>query len=135
MARSQGTHWTIRALAISGIVALGWLAWDRFQRSDGNERVQAATQPAQSAPTPAAAIVSVPAGTSVEAPIAGYSLKAERVSDTSADLTVTSATRDTYRFKDSSAGQRLVIPAHDGTYYLDIVRVQGNVVDLTMRRQ
>lgn len=135
MARSRGKHWTTWALAICGIVAVAWAAKDHFPRGDGNERVPAIAQPPQSAPAPAAAIVSVPAGTSVEAPIAGFSLKAERVSDASADLTVTSATRDTYRFKDSSAGQRLVIPAHDGTYYLDIVRVQGNVVDLTMRRQ
>ena len=63
------------------------------------------------------------------------SIRADRISGALISLTITSETQDTYRFNKSSVGQRLMIPAHDGTYYLDIVRVRGDVVDLTMGKQ
>ena len=135
MARRQEKNWTTWALAICGIAAIGWVVNDQFLSSHNKEHVEHAADLPQIAPAPAAPKISVPAGTSVKAPIGHFSIQAERVSNTTVNLTITSDTKDTYHFKKSSVGQRLMIPTHDGTYYLDIVRIQGKAVDLTMGKQ
>ena len=47
----------------------------------------------------------------------------------------TTGTKDTYRFKKATSGQRLMIPSYDGMYYLDVASVHGDAISLTMGKQ
>ena len=131
--RQSGTSWTTWAVAIAAVLSIGWFLLGRPGMNQS--RNESSADQSQVPPTPVAQEITVLAGTSVRAPIGAFSIKADRVAKESASLIVSSDTKDTYRFKKATAGQRLMIPSHDGTYYLDIKRVGGGAVSLTMGTQ
>ena len=133
MARQSETRWTTWAV-IAGFVVLG--AWYLMHHQPSSQQLaRASNNPPPALPVPAAPVITVRSGNSVDAPIGGFSIKVDRVSGKSVSLVVTSSSMDTYRFKKATAGQRLMIPTHDGMYFLEITEVQGNAISLTMGRQ
>ena len=131
--RQSETSWTMWAVVIIAVVLTGWFLLGRPGLNQPRNEPSADQSPVP--PTPVTAEITVRAGTSVRAPIGDFSIKVDRVAKASASLIVSSDTKDTYRFKKAIAGQRLMIPSHDGTYYLDIKRVGGGAVSLTMGTQ
>ncbi len=132
MARQSDTRWTTWAVIVGIVVCGGWYL--THQRPT-NEGLAQAGSPPLTSPAPAAPVITIRAGTSVDAPIGGFSIKVDRVSGNSASLVVSSASNDTYRFKNAAAGQRLMIPSYNGMYFLDITEVHGNAISLTMGKQ
>ena len=133
MVRQSETSWTMWAVVIAAVISIGWFLLGRPGMNQPRNESSADQSPVP--PTPVAPEITIRAGTSVRAPIGDFSIKVERVAKESASLIVSSDTKDTYRFKTAMAGQRLMIPSHDGTYYLDIKRVGGGAVSLTMGTQ
>ena len=131
--RQSETSWTMWAVVILAVVSIAWFLLGRPGMNQQLNELNA-DQPA-TAPAPVAPEITVRAGTSAKAPIGDFSIRVNRVAKQSASLVVSSGTKDTYRFKNAMAGQRLMIPSHDGTYYLDVKRVGGGAVSLTMGTQ
>lgn len=133
MARQLEKNRIVWVLAICVFGVVGWLVHEQFLSGPDHTEDSAGTPPEISAP--ALPPISVRTGNSVQAPIGGFTISADRVSSSSASLTITSETKDKYHFKNASAGQRLMIPTHAGTYYLDIVHVHGSTIKLTIGKQ
>lgn len=132
MRRSE-TSRTVWASAILVLLAIAWFEVGRPGQSQRQH--EASADPTPIAAVPVAPDITVSIGTPVQAPIGDFSIRVDRVAKQAASLIVSSGTKDTYRFKKAMAGQRLMIPSHDGTYYLDIKRVGGGAVTLTMGTQ
>ena len=133
MVRQSGPSWTTWAVVMVAVVSIAWLLLGRPGMNQPRNEANADQSPEPI--TLVAPELTLRAGTSVKAPIGHFSIKVDRVAKESASLIVSSDSKDTYRFKKAMAGQRLMIPSHDGTYYLDIKRVGGGAVSLTMGAQ
>ena len=133
MVRQSETSWTTWAVVIVAVVLIGWFLLGRPGMNQPRNQSSADQSPVP--PTPVAPEITVRAGTSAKAPIGDFSIRVVRVAKESASLVVSSGSKDTYRFKKAMAGQRLMIPSHDGTYYIDIKRVGGGAVSLSMGAQ
>ena len=132
MRRSE-TSWTTWAVVILAVASIAWFLLG--QPGMNQRQHEPIADQSSVAPTPVVPEITVRAGTSVKAPIGDFSIKVDQVAKQSASLVVSSETKDTYRFKKAMAGQRLMIPSHDGTYYLDIKHVGESAVSLTMGTQ
>ena len=130
MARRSEASWTTWAAVICAVVAISWFLAGRLatKQNPADQNID----PPQATQTPTAPELNVSAGKSINYPIGSFSIRADRVTNNSASLVVTSPTKDTYRFKKATSGQRLMIPSHDGMHYLDVTGIHGNVVSLTM---
>ena len=74
-------------------------------------------------------------GAPVTTPDGIFTLRAERIGHGTARLVVTAKTGDVYRFDKAKPGSRLVVPAPHGTFHLDVLRISGNAVHVTMKRE
>lgn len=99
------------------------------------------TQPAETknqirpAPRPLhPAEISVRSGTSVTTPDGVFTIQAAQIAGNTVKVTVSAKAGDVYRFNKAEVGRRLVIPAPDATYYLDLIRIHGNTVYFAMSK-
>jgi hypothetical protein len=128
---------------ILGIAVAASIAWAIAQYLHFNPPVQTTDTEVQLQPSGSLersssivlAETGVRSGTSVDALDGAFTVRIDQVVGATVNLTVSATTKDVYRFKKAEAGRRLVIPAPDATYYLDVLRIRGNVVYLTMSRQ
>jgi hypothetical protein len=78
--------------------------------------------------------VAVRAGESFTTRDGVFTVHVTQVAGRMIKLTVSASRGDVYRFDKAEVGRRLVVPAPDATYFLDLLRIRGNVVYLTMSR-
>lgn len=127
------SHWIVWFLGIGAVVAVGaWMA-DRHPRFNPSAGPLEATTVA--APSPLVlAPTAVRSGTSITTPDGAFTIRVDRVTGRTVKLTVSAEAGDVYRFDKAEVGRRLVVPAPDATYYVDIASVHGTVVHLGMTR-
>ncbi|GAB3094811.1 hypothetical protein [Lysobacter terrae] len=121
----------LRLLGICLILAVGAWAASKHWSPDSAESPAIATA-GTSVLLPE---TGVRAGASVSTPDDAFSIRVERASGASARVIVSAKNGDIYRFDKAAAGSRLVVPAPHGIYHLDVLRIDGNVVYLTMIRR
>lgn len=120
----------LRLLGLCLLLAVGaWAASNHWRTKPERAPAAATAEPSFLLPETA-----VKAGASVSTPDDAFSIRVERASAGTARLIVTAKTGDVYRFDKAAAGARLVVPAPHGIYHLDVLRIRGNVVHLTMIR-
>jgi hypothetical protein len=134
MARTSGTPWTIWLAATLAAAFVGWYLIG--QPNLRPRQVESSTTQPPAVPSPPALQeVALRAGTSADAPLGAFTIRIDSVANDSAGITVLSETKDTYRFRKAQAGHRLMIPAPDGTYHLDVLRIERNTAYLAMGKQ
>jgi len=135
MANHPRTDWLTRVLGISAAVAIAWAVAQylhftpRGRATDTGSQFQSTSSPV------VLPEIGIKSGASVTAADGAFTIQVDQVVGSTANLTVSARTKDVYRFKKAQVGRRLVVPAPDATYYIDVLRIRGNVVYLTMSRQ
>lgn len=129
------SHWMVWFLGMGAVVAAGaWMA-DRHPRFKPSARPMEATTAAAPAPSPLVlAPTAVRVGTAITTRDGAFTIRVDRVTGRTVKLTVSARAGDVYRFDKAEVGRRLVVPAPDATYYVDIASVRGAVVHLGMSR-
>lgn len=95
-------------------------------------------QQVQQQPVPAAVVLNetgIKAGRGVSTEGGVFTIRADRVSGATAKLTVSAKIGDVYRFDKVVAGSRLVVPAPDSMYDVDVVRIRDNIVYVAMSKR
>ncbi|GAB3357634.1 hypothetical protein GCM10027430_27140 [Lysobacter tyrosinilyticus] len=79
--------------------------------------------------------VAIRAGASFTTTDGRFTVHVTQVAKTTVTLTVSAKTGDVYHFNKAEIGRRLVVPAPDATYFLDLHRIRGNTIYLTMSKR
>lgn len=115
-------------------IALALCAWAYAEYQDSDRRKQLAN----SQPTAAVVVLGetgIKAGKAVTTEGGVFTVRVDSVSGTTARLIVSARTGDVYRFDKVQAGRRLVIPAPDALYDVDVISIRSNMVRLAMSRR
>lgn len=135
MAKQPRTHWLTWVLGICAAVAIAWAV---VQYLHFTPRGRVTDTGSQFQPTSSPVVlpeIGIKSGGSVTAANGAFTIQVDRIVGSAANLTVSARTKDVYRFKKAEVGRRLMVPAPDATYYIDVLRIRDNVVYLTMSRQ
>ena len=100
---------------------------DSAAKSESQRRPEAASTASRE--------IGIRAGTSFTTRDEAFTVHVAQVAKGSVKLSVSARTGDVYRFNKAQVGGRLVVPAPDGTYYVDLLRIRGDVVYLTMSKR
>lgn len=114
-------------------IALAVCAWAFFNYWHPSNQKQQVQQPPVSA-----AVLSetgIKAGKAVSTEGGAFTIRVDRVSGATAKLIVSAKIGDVYRFDKVEAGSRLVVPAPDAMYDVDVVRIRSNTVYVAMSRR
>lgn len=117
-----------------GLVAIALGAWGlaRFSVSPRDRATEERPHPPP-APT-APPEIGIRAGASFTTADGRFTVRVTRVAKPMVALTVSATTGDVYRFDKAEVGRRLVVPAPDATYFLDLHRIRGDTVYMTMSK-
>jgi hypothetical protein len=130
--RKYATSWL---LGIGAAIAASTWAVVHYLRSVVPEQPIQTAAPSEAASSPIIlAETGVRPGASVKTADGVFTVRVDRVTGRTVKLTVSAEVGDVYRFNKAEVGRRLVVPAHDATYYVDLVRIRGDTVYLTMSR-
>jgi hypothetical protein len=122
-------------LGVGAVVAVGaWMANRHPRFNPSGKHVEATTAGAPASSPIVLAPTAVRSGTSITTPDGAFTIRVDRVTGRTVKLTVSAEAGDVYRFDKAEVGRRLVVPAPDATYYVDLASVRGNVVHLGMSR-
>jgi len=77
----------------------------------------------------------VPIGNKVTTTDGVCTIQVKNITGSLAELAVTTRIGDTYRFDKAVAGRRLVVPTPTALYYVDLLRIRGNRVDLAVSKR
>lgn len=133
---NQRRYLTPWALGIFVAVTVCALAITHYLRLSPQEvPAETSNEPQSTASPVAVPEISVRSGASATALGGSYTIRVNQISGSTVNLTVSSERQDVYRFNKAEVGRRLVVPAPDATYYVDLLRVRGNTVYLTMSKR
>jgi hypothetical protein len=134
MANQPRKHWTTYLFGICAAVAIAWAVTQYLHFTPWGQSADTEGQRQPTASTIVLPEVGIRSGTSVTTPDGVFTVKVDQIVGAKVGLTVSTRTKDVYRFKKAEVGRRLVVIAPDATYYVDVLRIRGNVVYLAMSR-
>ena len=125
-------HSAARLLGICVVVGAGAWAVDHYLHAPRNvsEKVN---HPSELAVVLMKA--GVPIGKKVTTTDGVCTIQVTNITGPMVKLTVTTRIGDTYRFDKAMAGRRLVVPTPTALYYVDLLRIRGNRVDLAVSKR
>lgn len=118
----------------AGIAAGTWAVVHYLRFVPPEQTTSAALRPQPTSSPIVLAEAGVRAGASVTTADGVFTIRVDRVKGGTVKLTVSAKAGDVYRFDKAEVGRRLVVPAPDATYYVDLMRIRGNTVYLTMSK-
>jgi len=125
-------HSAARLLGICVVVGAGAWAVDYYLHASRNV-AEKVNQPSELVVVLAKA--GVPIGNKVTTTDGVCTIQVTNITGALAELTVTTRIGDTYRFDKAVAGRRLVVPTPTALYYVDLLRIRGNRVDLAVSKR
>ena len=132
MANRLLKHSATRLLGVCAVLGAGALAIDHYLHAPRN----APEIPNQLNELAVVLVeTSVPIGNKVTTTDGACTIQVTSINGTLANLTVTTRHGDTHRFDKAVAGRRLVVPTPTALYYVDVFRVRGNRVDLSVSKR
>ena len=131
MARRSNNRWLLLGLIV---IVVGAWGLTKFRVSPPDRATSVEEQPHPlPAPTPPPEI-GIKAGASFTTADGRFTVRVTRIAKPTVTLTVSATTGDVYRFNKAEVGRRLVVPAPDATYFLDLHRIHGDTVYVTMSK-
>jgi hypothetical protein len=125
-------HTATRVLGICAVVGAGALAIDHYLHTPRNAP---ANQSQPNEPVVVLMETGVRIGSKVTTTDGVCTIQVKRITGTLARLTVTTRIGDTYHFDKAVAGRRLVVPTPTALYYVDLLRIRGNRVDVAVSKE
>lgn len=130
--RSPWLPWLLGTCIAAGVA---WITYAHF-----GDRRDRGTRPAPVVPAANAATIvlqetGIRIGASATTPDGAFTIRVERISGRTVRLVVKAKIGDVYVFDKAEPGRRLVVPAPDATYDLDLLRVSGKVAYVAMSRR
>ena len=125
-------HSATRLLGICAVVGAGVLVVDHYLHAPQDVR-DTLNQPDEISTV--LVETGIPIGKKVTTTDGVCTIQVTSITGTLAKLTVTTRHGDTHRFDKAIGGHRLVVPTPTALYYVDLVRIRGNRVDLAVSKR
>ena len=138
-------HWFVSTLLICVAVATAtWkfslevlVAPRDFQITQLREEIQRLKRSTDASPVAiktaiAAETLAVTEGNAIATTDGRLSIRADNVSSTFATVSVTLDANEPQRFSNKELGSRLVVEGKDRTYFVDLLSMRGNIIDLSV---